>query len=74
MDFVQHIRNLSAGILIVLVANVVQKDVITEKRLLKLPGGVEDLSLVALRVSPTKFTGTKEIDTGNRLFNTKHMP
>ncbi|KAK4108051.1 hypothetical protein N656DRAFT_792774 [Canariomyces notabilis] len=69
--FVRHIRGLDPRICIVVVAGVVQKQSV-------LPGNAlgdmlerdRNLSLIALRLSGNKFTGTGSTDTGNRLFNT----
>ncbi|KAG7009745.1 hypothetical protein G7Y79_00001g000170 [Physcia stellaris] len=74
IEFLEHIRALSPTIRIVIVANVIQNEFIDEERLLKVPKDLGALSLVALRVSTNKYKGTKDIDTGNRLFNTKHLP
>lgn len=74
IDFVEHIRTLGPAIRIVIVANVIQNEFIDEERLLKVPKNLGALCLVALRLSTTKYKGTKEYDTGNRLFNTKHLP
>ncbi|RMJ15148.1 hypothetical protein CDV36_005155 [Fusarium kuroshium] len=73
-EFVSRIRTSHPRIRIVIVAGVVQAEV-TDKthdwhRLMRSFG----VSLVALRLSKNKFTGTKSTDTGNRLFNTTHSP
>lgn len=70
-EFVERVRNIDAGIRIVVVAGVVQKKAITG--ILKELASVDDLSLVALRLSDNKFTGRGGTDTGNRLFNTTHL-
>ncbi|KPM46483.1 hypothetical protein AK830_g227 [Neonectria ditissima] len=73
-EFVQHVRSLSASIKIVVLAGVVQAKVISEGRYaLDALTGHGDVSLVALRLSDNKYTGTRGTDTGNRLFNTTHM-
>ena len=74
IEFLEHIRALSPTIRMVTVANVIQNEFIDEERLLKVPKDLGALSLVALRVSANKYKGTKDIDTGNRLFNTKSLP
>lgn len=72
VKFVQHIRSLHATVRIVVTAGVVQAQAVTSlKRAL---AGHVDLSIVALRLSDNKFTGTGTTDTGNRLFNTTHLP
>jgi hypothetical protein len=35
--------------------------------------GMGDVSLVALRISKNKYTGTGGTDTGHRLFNSTHL-
>lgn len=74
VEFVEQIRKLHATIRVVIVAGVVQDQTVGEggtlhKKLGCLPG----VSLVALRLSETKFTGMGGTDTGNRLFNTTHL-
>lgn len=72
VQFVQHIRSLHATIRIVVTAGVFQaRSVPSLKRAL---AGHADISLVALRLSDNRFTGTGTTDTGNRLFNTTHLP
>ena len=69
MDFIEHIKTLDDSVQIVLVAGVVQRQVLDRKHafcgMLRRLG----IPLVALRLSENKFTGTKGTDTGNRLFN-----
>ena len=72
VDFVQHIRSLHTSIRIVVAAGVVQSQSVPS--LTQALAGHADLSIVALRLSDNKFTGTGTIDTGNRLFNTTHLP
>lgn len=75
VEFVQHVRKLHATIRIVVVAGVVQAECVSgSKTSLNRSLANEALHLVALRISETKFTGTGKIDTGNRLFNTTHLP
>lgn len=70
--FVRHLQAMEATIRIVVVAGVVQKEALTE--VMKPLGKTANLSLVALRLSENKFIGQGGTDTGNRLFNTTHMP
>ena len=75
VEFVQHVRKLHATIRIVVVAGVVQAQCVsgssTLNQILALHA---KLHLVALRLLDTKFTGSGTTDTGNRLFNTTHLP
>ncbi|OHF02739.1 uracil phosphoribosyltransferase [Colletotrichum orchidophilum] len=70
-EFVDHIRRLDSSIRIVVVAGVVQAKAIST--VLEPLANQGDLSLVALRLSDNKFTGSGGTDTGNRLFNTVHL-
>ncbi|KAF8848881.1 hypothetical protein BDZ45DRAFT_605209 [Acephala macrosclerotiorum] len=72
-QFVEHVRNLHATIRIMVIAGVVQAQSISGGSLAKLAHHAE-FSLIALRLSDNKFTGTGTTDTGNRLFNTTHLP
>lgn len=76
VQFVRKIRNLHATIHIVVVAGVVQAQANSKTggTLGQSLTGHPNVSLVALRVSENKFTGTGTTDTGNRLFNTTHLP
>lgn len=74
VDFVQHVRRLHATIRIVVVAGVVQAQCLSESSLNQTLARHAKLHLVALRLSKTKFTGSGTTDTGNRLFNTTHLP
>lgn len=75
VKFVQAIRSLRPDIRILIVAGVVQHQFIDPK---SAPSKTfaEDghIRLVALRDSDNKFTGSGGTDTGNRLFNTTHLP
>ncbi|KAK7426494.1 hypothetical protein QQZ08_007089 [Neonectria magnoliae] len=73
MQFIEHVRDLHASIRIVVVAGVVQAEVVVEMHALAKLMGRHGASIVALRLSENKFTGTKTTDTGNRLFNTTHL-
>ncbi|KAF2818074.1 hypothetical protein CC86DRAFT_435316 [Ophiobolus disseminans] len=73
VHFVQAIRKLHATIRIVVVAGVVQTEFVSGGRLETLGRRYGNVSLVALRLSNNKFTGSGTTDTGNRLFNTTHL-
>ena len=77
VKFMNHVRKLHATIRIVLVAGVVQAEVVRSTGpgsiLVSSPSHHKDLELVALRTSYTKFTGSGTTDTGNLLFNTTHL-
>ncbi len=74
VQFVQHVRHLNATIRIVVIAAVIQADAVSEGSLAQALAHDKNLSLVSLRVSKNKFTGTGITDTGNRLYNTTHLP
>ncbi len=74
IDFVQHVRQLHATIRIVIVAGVVQAQCISGGNLDQTLANYAKTYLVALRLSDTKFAGSGATDTGNRLFNTTHLP
>ncbi|KAL1606515.1 hypothetical protein SLS60_003920 [Paraconiothyrium brasiliense] len=75
VEFVQHIRELDAKTRIVVVAGVVQGQCVSSSsETYKALASCGDISLVTLRISSTKFTGSGTTDTGNRLFNTTHLP
>ena len=74
VQFVQHVRNLHATIRIVVIAGVVQAQSVSRGSLVQALACHAKLSLVALRLSDNKFTGRGTTDTGNRLFNTTHLP
>ncbi|KAF2137765.1 uncharacterized protein K452DRAFT_291344 [Aplosporella prunicola CBS 121167] len=74
-EFLQAVRNLNSAIRIIVVAGVVQAQCMSRRSLIsKVLSGYGDSSLVALRLSDTKFTGSGTTDTGNRLYNTTHLP
>ncbi|KAL6409771.1 hypothetical protein AUP68_06166 [Ilyonectria robusta] len=73
MEFIEHVHSLNPSIRIVVVAGVVQAEVVVETHALAKLMGHYGASIVALRLSENKFTGTKTTDTGNRLFNTTHL-
>ena len=74
VDFVQHVRKLHFTIRIVVVAGVVQAQCVSEGGLNQALARHGHIHVVALRLSDTKFTGSGTTDTGNRLFNTTHLP
>ena len=74
IEFVQRVRKLHATIRIVVVAGVVQAQCVRGGSLEQALADQAKLHLIALRTSETKFTGSGTTDTGNRLFNTTHLP
>ncbi|KAF4534686.1 Uracil phosphoribosyltransferase protein [Lasiodiplodia theobromae] len=75
LEFVQAIRKLDSHIRIVVVAGVVQAQCTSpNSTFYKTLVNHDNVSLVALRLSDTKFIGSGGTDTGNRLFNTTHLP
>lgn len=76
IEFVQHVRKLHATIRIVVVAGVVQAQCVSggSGSLNQKLARHAELHLIALRKSETRFTGSGTTDTGNRLFNTTHLP
>ncbi|KAF9737005.1 hypothetical protein PMIN06_004139 [Paraphaeosphaeria minitans] len=74
IEFVQHVRNISADIRVSVVTGVVQGQCASSRSAVyqKLDA-CGNVSLVALRISSTKFTGSGTTDTGNRLFNSTHI-
>lgn len=75
LEFVRAIRDLDSDIRIVVVTGVVQAQCISpDSAFCKTLASHGNISLVALRCSETKFPGSGGTDTGNRLFNTTHLP
>lgn len=74
IEFVQRVLNLSPTIRVVIIASVVQSQSVSENSQIQALRHRTNISLVALRLSDTKYTGSRETDTGNRLFNTTHLP
>jgi uracil phosphoribosyltransferase/phosphoserine phosphatase len=72
-EFIQHIRSLDATIRIIVIAGTVQAKSLSEGRFYQALERDANLTLVALRLSDNKFTGSGNTDTGNRLFNTTHI-
>ena len=74
VESVQQVRKLHATIRIVIVAGVVQAQCVSGGSLNQALASHAKIHLIALRLSETKFTGSGTTDTGNRLFNTTHLP
>lgn len=75
VEFVRRIRSFAATICIIVLVGVVQAGSLSSGGALrKILEHDENVSLVALRLSENKFTGTGTTDTGNRLFNTTRLP
>ncbi|KAB8290825.1 hypothetical protein EYC80_008462 [Monilinia laxa] len=76
VEFAEHIRKLHATIRIVVVADVVQSEIIHRSSAAKAFTRSGDSSIVALRLSENKFRGKGTTDTENRtcLFNTTYLP
>lgn len=74
LQFVEHIRNLHATIHIVIVAGVIQSQSVCGRSPIRMLAHDAKLTVAALRLSENKFTGKGTTDTGNRLFNTVHLP
>ena len=72
IEFVQHIRKLSSSIRIMIVAGVAHAQSV-EENLTKAFSAYDGITLVALRLSDNKDTGSGDTDTGHRLFNTTHL-
>jgi uracil phosphoribosyltransferase len=70
LEFVQHIRNLSTSIRIIVIAGVIQAKSVSTSRIAQELSRFRRLSFVALRLSNNQFTGKGPTDTGHRLFNT----
>lgn len=73
-QFLQHVRNIHSTIRIVIIAGVVQTQSVSDGLLAQALARNAKVSLIALRFSKNKFTGRGTTDTGNRLFNTTHLP
>ena len=74
VQFLQHVRNLHATIRIVIIAGVVQAQCHSGSLLAEALARDATVSLIALRLSENKFTGSGVTDTGNCLFNTTRLP
>lgn len=76
LEFVEHVRKMHASIRIVVVTGVVQAKCVEDGSKLWFKEKMAkfmNVYFVALRISQTEFKGSKETDTGNRLFNTTHL-
>ncbi|KAL8876416.1 MAG: hypothetical protein Q9198_005386 [Flavoplaca austrocitrina] len=77
VEFIGYIRNhIHATIHIVVVAGVVQAKCVTGDdggSLIRQVTSFARVHIVALRLSETSFVGSRQTDTGNRLFNTTHL-
>ncbi len=77
VEFIGYIRNqIYATIHIVVVAGVVQAKCVTGDdggSLIRQLTSFARVHIVALRLSETSFVGSRQTDTGNRLFNTTHL-
>ncbi|USW54811.1 Putative phosphoribosyltransferase [Septoria linicola] len=69
-EHVNRIRSSGLPTRIVVVAGAVQEKAAQEQGLVKQLCGYGRFSVIALRTSANKYTGTRGTDTGNRLFNT----
>ncbi|KAK0109401.1 hypothetical protein ONS95_002099 [Cadophora gregata] len=74
VQFEQHVRRLNPTIRVVIIAGVVQAQSVSEGSPICRLARSQKLDIIALRLSDNKFTGRGTTDTGNRLFNTTHMP
>jgi uracil phosphoribosyltransferase/phosphoserine phosphatase/adenylate kinase len=72
--FLQHIRNLHATVRVVIVAGVLQEKSTSPTGSLGQLSQEGPVEVVTLRLSENQFTGKGATDTGNRLFNTTHLP
>ena len=66
--FIERTRRLQSSIRILVVAGVVQDEVVSRRHHLARLMVRCNVSLIALRISGNKFTGKGATDTGNRLF------
>ncbi|KAL6229325.1 hypothetical protein BDW75DRAFT_225262 [Aspergillus navahoensis] len=72
-QFVQHIREIDGAICIIIVAGVIQDQVVKGCSPIRAVARSTELTVVALCLSKNKYTGKGTTDTGNRLFNTTHL-
>lgn len=70
VEFLERIRELSSTVAIVMIAGVVQSQSISALKSVQERIRCAKLTLIALRISENKYTGSGGTDTGNRLFNT----
>ena len=69
IDFVHQVHNLAPNVRLIMVAGVLQSAAVAKLESLQETIRHCNISLVALRKSDNKYTGTGTSDTGNRLFN-----
>ncbi|KAM0126309.1 hypothetical protein ACHAO1_010121 [Botrytis cinerea] len=74
VQFEQHIHKLHPTVHVVVVAGVVQAESVSKGSLIYRLARSQKLDIVTLHLSNDNFTGRGTTDTGNRLFNTTHMP
>ncbi|KAL4788519.1 uracil phosphoribosyltransferase-domain-containing protein [Aspergillus varians] len=74
VKFVQFIRAVHATIRIIVVSGVVQEKAVSGCSPIRALARSGKFDIVALRLSQNKYTGHRNTDTGNRLFNTTHLP
>ncbi|KAF2719595.1 hypothetical protein K431DRAFT_330925 [Polychaeton citri CBS 116435] len=74
IQFIQRIHHLCHTVRVVVVAGVIQAKFLACRGPLHSLDQSIELGVVALRLSDNMYTGTGTTDTGNRLFNTTHMP
>ena len=73
IEFVQHVRKLHVTIRIVIIADVIQTQCVSESTFEQALGKYAHLYLITLRLSEIKFIDSDTTDIGNRLFNTTHL-
>ncbi|KAJ5999387.1 hypothetical protein N7451_007197 [Penicillium sp. IBT 35674x] len=73
LEFVQHIRNLSDTIRIVVIAGVIHSHTLSRGGIFQQLSRIQGLSFIALRLSDNHFAGQGTTGTGNRLFNTLNL-
>ncbi|KAL4939264.1 hypothetical protein BDV06DRAFT_38815 [Aspergillus oleicola] len=73
VEFIQRVREIHDSIRIVVVAGVVQDQVVKGCSTLRRLARSIEFTVVALRLSENKYTGKGATDTGHRLFNTTHL-
>ncbi|KAE8382870.1 uracil phosphoribosyltransferase-domain-containing protein [Aspergillus bertholletiae] len=75
LDFVRHIRDFNHDAPIVVITGVIQARCISGEGLLNASLAQDaNLHFLTLRISENMYKGTRATDTGNRLFNTLHLP
>ena len=73
MGFTRHVHDLVPATRILMFADVVQAQAVTRLQEFQVSLRHHHVSLVALRKSDNKYTGTGSTDTGHRLFNTVQL-